>query len=104
MPTCSRCGKEGEASSMFRHDDSLACRSHLLEFQSIGSLEVFHGANREFVYSATKSELERLIADPTVTDILVRSFEWVSKPRTVSRPLQVSKAYNRKARWVTLNK
>lgn len=89
---------------MFRHDDSFACQSHLLEFHSVGSLEVIRGRDREFIYSATKSELERVIADPTVTDIFVRSFEWVSKPRTVSRPLQVSKAYNRKARWVTMNK
>lgn len=104
MSTCDRCGSELDFRPTFRFDNKLACRSHLLEFRNIGTVDVWRGEKRTSVYSATQSELEQLVRDPTVTDIEVRSFEWVNKPSTVSRPLQVSKAYNRKARWITLKK
>jgi len=88
----------------FAYDDAVACRSHLLEFDSIGSLAFCCGGEQRFLYSATRSELEAIAKDPSVTDIVVRSFRWSSLQRTVSRPLKVSNAYSRKTRWVTLEK
>lgn len=89
---------------MFSYDDQVACRPHLLEFLTVGSIEFKSEGRRSYLYSATRSELERLVSDPNVSEVVVRSFEWVNKPKTVSRPLQVSRAYNRKVRWVTFKK
>lgn len=101
---CDRCGKQTIREMMFSYDDHVACKSHLLEFRTVGSIEFTNKGRRDYLYSATRSELESLVNNPNVSDIVVRSFEWVDKPRVVSRPLQVSKAYNRKVRWVTLKK
>ena len=95
MRSCPRCGADLEGQPIAVFEGIECCKSHLRELESAGHLVYWKDRRPVNVYSATRSELSRIVHDNAVSLVEVRHLEWAGVFEGKWRALRRSSGYQR---------